>query len=230
MALVPMNRWKSILPLLVLAGCAAPPAPTSGPLPVSGGELAELRQAHKDMERRLQVLEGRLALLQKQLEELPGQTSPPEPAPQMGTVGRQITGSADAGQRPHPQKPSPADLSPNRLYRQAFSLHAAGRYSEAADAFRTFVKRYPENAFAGNAQYWLAESYYRQQLLSRAATEFEKVAALTRPDSPGKAPDALLRLADIYRQLGQPVLAEQALQKLRQNFPDSAAARKLASP
>ncbi|TYO98944.1 tol-pal system protein YbgF [Geothermobacter ehrlichii] len=231
MAITPMNSWKWILPALLLAACAPVPATTPGPAPAPNRELAELRQAQEETSRRLQVLESRLALLQKQLEERPSQPRPADQPPQMGTPSRQIA-SPEAG-RPNRQvaePQAPEDLSPNRLYLQAFSLHASGHYAEAADAFRTFVSRYPENAFAGNAQYWLAESFYRQHLLSRAAVEFEKVAGLTRSGNPGRTPDALLRLVDIYRQLGQPVLAEQALQKLRLNFPDSAAARKLTSP
>jgi TolA-binding protein len=61
-------------------------------------------------------------------------------------------------------------------------------------------------------------------MLTRAASEYEKVVAI---DAAGaKAPDALLRIATIYRELNQSELAAETLQKLRDTYPDSAAARK----
>ncbi|RMF48401.1 MAG: outer membrane protein assembly factor BamD [Deltaproteobacteria bacterium] len=218
-------RW--IIPLLLVAGCAAPPTQSlrSGTPAATRTEIDQLRQQQEEMQQQIALLTSRLELLQKQLDE-----SAARPAPaQMGTEPgeKAIPEAAETTEKVVVEERPQADLSPNRLYLQGFSKHAAGRYAEAADTFRTFLSRYPDNPFAGNAQYWLAESYYRQRMFSRAASEFEKVMPYGSKEQPGRAPEALARLVEIYRQLGQPVLAEQALQKLRLNFPDSRAASRL---
>ncbi|RME40440.1 MAG: outer membrane protein assembly factor BamD [Deltaproteobacteria bacterium] len=222
-----MKSFRWTIPLLLIAGCAAPPAQTqhAGAPAVTRADIEQLRQEQQQMRRQVELLTSQLELLKQQIEEGAPRTAPA----QMGTRGGEKA-------TPQPAEPAPkvvveaapqADLSPNRLYLQGFSQHTDGHYAEAADTFRTFLNRYPDNPFAGNAQYWLAESYYRQRMFSRAASEFEKVLPYGSKEQPGRVPEALARLVEIYRQLGQPALAEQALQKLRLNFPDSNAARRL---
>jgi len=163
--------------------------------------------------------------MQSQLDEQQQQLDQPPAGSEMGTGTSQIA-ETRVLQRPETpvQDTSPAATTPTALYLGAFSSYAAGRYAAAIDDFRQFLQDYPQNAFAGNAQFWLGECYYRQRLLTRAVNEFEKVVSLDAGGS--KAPDALLRTVVIYRELNQLMLAEQALQRLKTDYPDSAAARK----
>lgn len=115
-------------------------------------------------------------------------------------------------------------VSPTETYLKAFGDYASGRYNQSIEGFETFLKLYPANNYAGNAQFWLGECYYKLGQYSRSVQEFQKVAD-NYPLS-GKAPEALLRMAPALRQLNQYEKARQVLQTLQQSYPNSAAARK----
>jgi len=218
-----MLRLCYLLPLLLLAACA--PAPGVAPSATGTPELEQLRQEQTLLRTRIVELENRLALLQSRVDEQQHQIEQAPPGTESDTATGEIT-------EPSHIRPSGStatndkaeETSPTALYLKAFSNYAARRYVEAIEDFRSFLDRYPRNAFIGNAQYWLGECYYRQQLLTRAADEFGRVVTINPAGK--KAPDALLRMVAIYRELNQPMLAEQALQKLLLDYPDSAAARR----
>jgi tol-pal system protein YbgF len=46
------------------------------------------------------------------------------------------------------------------LYESAFSLLKDNNYEQAQTGFQSFMDQYPEHALAGNAKYWLGETYY----------------------------------------------------------------------
>lgn len=221
-----MLRFRFLLPLLILTACA--PVQKAPSTNSELGALAELRQEQAELTSRITLLENRLVLLQNRLDEQQNQLQAAASATEKGTSYGQITETGYSRRTAGAPKATPErGSSATEIYLQAFSSYAAGRYSEAIDGFRLFLDQHPNNSFTGNAQFWLGECYYKQRMLTRAASEFEKVVSI---DSAGaKAPDALLRIASIYRELNQPRLAEQALQKLLENYPESAAARKADS-
>lgn len=123
---------------------------------------------------------------------------------------------------------SPAEAagqSATETYLKAFTDYASGRFPEAIAGFRNFIGSYPDNVFAGNAQYWLGECYYSQRLLSRAAEEFNQV--LNRYPDGVKAPEALLKLIAIYGDLNQPEMQTQLRQQLLERYPLSRASMQL---
>ena len=50
-----------------------------------------------------------------------------------------------------------------QLYHDAFKLLQDGDYAGAERAFKSFVQRNPQHPLAGNAQYWLGETYYARR-------------------------------------------------------------------
>lgn len=218
-----MLRLRYFLPLLLLTACA----PAHGPATRTAAptEFAEMRQEQAALQARLEEVENRLSLLQSRVDEHQQLLDRASKGPEMGTgIGQTTEFPSQPAPRTPPEVSGDGQTTPTALYLRAFSNYAAGHYAEAIDDFGQFMEFFPRNAFAGNAQYWLGECYYRQHLLTRAATEFGKVIQV---DPAGKkAPDALLRMVAIYRELNQPTLAEKALQQLLIDYPDSAAARK----
>ncbi|MEG2033600.1 MAG: YbgF trimerization domain-containing protein, partial [Janthinobacterium sp.] len=51
-------------------------------------------------------------------------------------------------------------VSEQGAYDAALALFKSGDYKAAAASLDAFVKRYPESAYAANAQYWLGNAYY----------------------------------------------------------------------
>lgn len=78
-------------------------------------------------------------------------------------------------------------------YNYAISLVREDRYDDAEVAFTEFLKLHKDNDLAGNAQYWLGETFYVRGDFPNAASAFFE-GYQNYPDST-KAADNLLKLA-----------------------------------
>jgi len=79
------------------------------------------------------------------------------------------------------------------------------------------VQRYPNDPLAGNAQYWLGETYYVQKDYNNAAAVFAE--GYQKYPKGGKAADNLLKLGMSLGQLGQKADACRAFARLDRDFP-----------
>jgi len=131
------------------------------------------------------------------------------------------------------QRPATNALQPQDIYQAAYIDFSKGSYALAMAGFREFLRRFPDHALAGNAQYWIGESYLSQaraaanagqservaQELESGVQEFRKVLA-NYPRSE-KAPSALYKEALALIELKQPAVAQQRLEYLVANFPQA---------
>jgi tol-pal system protein YbgF len=83
------------------------------------------------------------------------------------------------------------------------------------------LARYPRDGLAGNAQYWLGESYFVRGQFKPAAQAFLK-GYQTYAGSP-KAPDSLFKLAVSLDRMGQKNDACATFGELLQKFPTAPA-------
>ena len=150
-----------------------------------------------------------------------------QPAPAM-TGGTAVTGSSSlgapqplAGNSASPAAPSTAATLPGNAatdsYSQSFALLQQGNYPAAEQGFQSFLQAKPTDPLAGNAQYWLAETFYVRKDYARAAQEFLK-GYQTYPTG-SKAPDSLLKLALSLSSLGQKDQACRTLIQLNTEYP-----------
>ncbi len=109
------------------------------------------------------------------------------------------------------------------LYQTAFNFVQQKRYTQAEQAFRDYLVRFPEGKFMPNVHYWLGELYLIAGSLDAARNQFETI--VTESPQHAKAADALLKLGYLYYDLGQWQQAEQFFTTLQQRFPDSAASQ-----
>ena len=72
-----------------------------------------------------------------------------------GSIGQ----TASAGSLRPPGNETLPSASPSSQYNAAFGLLRRADYPAAEDALRNFIQQYPTNPLAGNAQYWLGESF-----------------------------------------------------------------------
>ncbi|WP_435104519.1 tol-pal system protein YbgF [Arhodomonas sp. AD133] len=107
-------------------------------------------------------------------------------------------------------------------YQSAFDTLSAGRYQEAAQAFRNFLDRHPRGEYADNARYWLGETHYVVREFDQALDQFNRV--LNDYPNSAKRPDALLKIGYIHYENGQLGQARQSLRKVVDQYPDSSAA------
>ena len=111
--------------------------------------------------------------------------------------------------------------TPEEQYQYAFGLLSQANYGEAELALRGFVDQNPNDPLAGNAKYWLGETYYVRQDYQQAAVTFAE-AYQEYPDS-GKAPDNLLKLGMSLSALGSQNDACGTFAELLKRYPQAAA-------
>lgn len=109
--------------------------------------------------------------------------------------------------------------TPKEQYDYAFGILRQADYTRAEKALRLFLEANAENDLAGNAQYWLGETYYVRGDFEQAAVEFLS-GYQTYPAS-SKGPDNLLKLGLSMARLGQTDGACTALVRLATEYPSA---------
>jgi len=139
------------------------------------------------------------------------------PAIESTTTGTQSTTSSVS------QTPSVTQSAEKAAYQAAFDTLKEGRYKKAKTELKTFLDRYPNSSYAGNAQYWLAEAHYVTRNFEQGIVEFKQV--LDKYPGSNKVPDAMLKLGYTFYELKQFPQAKTILTDLRAKFPNETASR-----
>jgi tol-pal system protein YbgF len=104
-----------------------------------------------------------------------------------------------------------------QLYHDAFKLLQDGDYAGAERAFKSFVQNNPKHPLAGNAQYWLGETYYARREYQNAMVAFAE-GYKTYKASP-KGPDNLLKLGITLAVMNKKQEACAVFQRFNQDYP-----------
>jgi tol-pal system protein YbgF len=118
----------------------------------------------------------------------------------------------------------PPSSSPQDEYDLAYGYVLRKDYALAEQAFRDFVKKYPNERLQPDAQYWLGETLYQRQRYRDAAESF--LAVSTKHERAGKAPDSLLRLGQSLAALNQKEAACATLSEVGRKYPKASASVK----
>ena len=111
-----------------------------------------------------------------------------------------------------------------KAYDAASNLFRRNDFASAIDAFRGFVRDFPDSPLAANAGYWIGISYANMHDYKNALAAQEALIA-KYPQSP-KAPDALLAIAAIQAEQGDVGSARNTLEDVVARYPASEAAGK----
>jgi len=137
-------------------------------------------------------------------------------APTPGPVATQRIGVASA---PTLELTALPEGTPQDQYDYAFDILRRADYARAERALRLFLEQNGTDVLAGNAQYWLGETFYVRGDFEQAAVEFLS-GYQTYPEST-KAPDNLLKLGLSMARLGQTDGACTALSRLATEYPSA---------
>jgi tol-pal system protein YbgF len=204
-----------------------------GEIEVQGNDINDIkkrqRELYLDIDRRLRDIESGAAASTGQMSvpQVSGaasagtstsgaqQTPSVEPSSGQATTTTQTTTP--------PVTPSVTQSEEKAAYQAAFDTLKEGRYKKAKVELKSFLDRFPNSSYAGNAQYWLGEAHYVTRNFEQGIIEFQKVIN-SYPGS-SKMPDAMLKLGYTYYELKQFEQAKAILQDLRTRFPQATAAR-----
>jgi tol-pal system protein YbgF len=110
----------------------------------------------------------------------------------------------------------PADSSKD-YYDLGYGYVLRKDYALAQQTFDAFLKRFPNDRRAVDAQFWLGESMFQRQLYDQAASSFLDLS--TKHSSHTKAPEALLRLGQSLAALKQKEMACATLAEIGRKYP-----------
>jgi tol-pal system protein YbgF len=114
----------------------------------------------------------------------------------------------------------PPSDSPKDYYDLAYGYAVRKDYALAEEAFRVFLRKFPSDRMAPEAEYWLGESLFQRQRYRDAAEAFLNVS--TKYESTARAPDALLRLGQSLALLGEKEAACASLGEVLRKYPRAA--------
>lgn len=166
------------------------------------------RDFYLDLDSRLKRVEGVPAAL-------------PAGAPDAAAPAVAAADPAAAASKPPSKEEQAREV---KAYDAASGLFRRNDFASAAEAFRAFLKDFPQSALAPNATYWIG--------ICQAALKDYKGALATQeglisrfPQSP-KAPDALLAIAAMQAEQGDQGSARNTLEDIIARYPASEAAGK----
>lgn len=134
----------------------------------------------------------------------PAGAQQPQQQPQRGGEPQQVATAAPT-------------QSPRDEYDLGYGYIQRKDYALAESALRGFVKKYPNDRLAADAQYWLGESLFQRQRYRDAAESFLTVT--TKFDTATRAPDALLRLGQSLAALKEKEAACAAFGEVTRKYP-----------
>jgi tol-pal system protein YbgF len=172
----------------------------------------EIDRVKEDVEGRLRVLEEKKEILQetnKALEEKNREMQEGKNA-----ESEELSPTKEALSEIKGAFPEMGDL-----YKDAYDTFQRGELEGARRKFEGFLKQYPNTELSGNAQFWIAETYYQKKNFETAILEYEKVMA-KYPES-GKIPAALFKQALAFLELGDKTNARNLLNRVIERFPGS---------
>jgi tol-pal system protein YbgF len=110
-------------------------------------------------------------------------------------------------------------VSDKAAYEQAKKTFDNGDMETARIQFENFINTFPESSYAGNARFWIADSYYVEKWYEKAILEYQKVLE-QYPDS-NKVAAARLKQGYAFAELGEKANARLILNELITRYPDS---------
>ncbi len=116
-----------------------------------------------------------------------------------------------------------ADKSEAGMYKSSKNLLDNGDNEGARKGFEAFIKAFPGSTNADNAQFWIADSYYRDKWYEKAILEYQKV--IETYSTGNKVPAALLKQGYAFANLGEKGNARLILKELIRKYPGTSEAK-----
>ncbi|WAC06225.1 MAG: tol-pal system protein YbgF [Thermodesulfobacteriota bacterium] len=115
--------------------------------------------------------------------------------------------------------PPTTPLDPEKIYNDACRIFKEGRYPESEIAFSNFIEQFPQSKLAGDAQYWIGETYFKEGKTIEAIFAFDD--AVSKYPQGNKVPEALVKQGICFKLLGEKDNARFILQQVIDKYPNT---------
>jgi tol-pal system protein YbgF len=196
------------------------------------GELSELQNAVAKLIASSRQQEDQLTFLRRRVEELESLNRGRLPAAPSGfapSAPGGVAPLAPGGVAPPAPSPGPTPLASAtttpaaELYRAGTENLQAKNFDAAVLSFYDLIVTYPNHPLREGAQFLVADIFYTQKDFRSALAEFEAlIAAVPRGE---RVPDALLKIGQCQKSLGDAPRAKRTWERVVKDHPASVAAR-----
>jgi tol-pal system protein YbgF len=111
------------------------------------------------------------------------------------------------------------DNVPKEMYDDAYDTFKKKQYKVARNKMEAFLKAFPDHKLAGNAQYWIGETFFAEKSYDNSILAYEEVFEKYPKNS--KVPAAMLKQAFAFLQLGDKKAAKGILKGIIEKHPKS---------
>lgn len=112
-----------------------------------------------------------------------------------------------------------AGMSPQRVYDMAWADYAAAQYDLAISGFEGYIRSYGKTDLAGEALYFIGESFYQQGKFRDAVTAYDR--GISEYPNNKKVPDMYFKRGMAQSALGQTDRARESWEYVVKTFPNS---------
>lgn len=166
-------------------------------------------------------IEGQIKDIRKKLDALESQVKQKEELSEKKPEGTESK-FGKPGKEPHKEKqPAEPVASADKTskYKAAYNMFNVEKYKEARQMFGAFLKEFPNDELSDNAQFWIAETYYREKDFEGAIFEYEVL--LKKYPNSKKTSSALLKQGLSFVEMGDKKTGKIILEQLIERYPDS---------
>jgi tol-pal system protein YbgF len=182
-----------------------------------GETVRVLREKADDTNVRLSTITQELQALRQTVASMPT----PSAFPTSPTGGEPPTGDPNAAPPTGNTaiNPPPANISPTRMYDQAYADYTAGQFDLAVEGFQAFIRTFPTSPNADEAQLYTGYSLYAAGKYQEAVAALQRVIADYGQSN--SVPQAYFKIGQAYEALKQPDAARRAYETVRDKYPNA---------
>ncbi|MEW6068493.1 MAG: tol-pal system protein YbgF [Nitrospirota bacterium] len=169
----------------------------------------------KDWATEMDIIKAQIKGLEDQLKDIKGKLS----ALESQTIQQKAPSKTDIHPQEKETEKPPAVPDKFAKYDSAYNLFKDRNYKEARQKFEAFLKEYPNDERSDNAQFWIAECYYREEDFENAILSYETL--LKKYPNSQKVPGALLKQGLAFIEIQDKRTGRVILEQLIERFPNS---------
>ena len=175
-------------------------------------KLAQYDEEGQKRQERLEELSLSVAKSEKQIAQLEQYLNIERKSAQPSAVVAPVQGTT-----------SPAAPTAKQLYNDGRHAFDNGKMDKSRQIFLSLIKGHQKSEYADNAQFWIAESYYREKWYERAILEYQTV--IEKYPKGNKVPAAKHKQGMAFLQIGDKANARIILNDLVKKHPNSSEAK-----
>lgn len=195
----------------------------------TGSSITSVTQTTQGLQDNLQEVQARVGKLSQQMTDMQNLlqsidakvsgSAPSGSSAQSLSPNSYNPGSAAPGPSGNSAASGPPPISADTLYQNALRDFTSGKYDLARQEFSDYVKNFPTNDLASNAQFYLGEIFYAQNDFTNAIGSYDNV--LTNYPKSFKLSASLYKKGLAELELGLKASGVRDLREVERRFPGS---------